>query len=66
MGAMVSSSMPLVDRDVVVIRVLDHRHAADRCVEGFRDERHRPRLILCTKASKSDTSKATMAPYLLS
>lgn len=30
--------VPLVDRDVIPVLVLDHRHAADRCVEGFRNE----------------------------
>jgi len=49
MGAMVSSRVPLVDRDVAVIRVLDHRHAADRDVEYFRDERHSPFLHLVHK-----------------
>ena len=41
--------VPLVDRDVVVDRIFDHRYAADRRVERFRDERHGPLLHLLHK-----------------
>ena len=43
------SRVPPVDRDVVVVRILDHCHAADRRVEHVRDERHGPLLHLLHK-----------------
>lgn len=43
------SRVPLVNRDVVVVLILDHRHTADRCVERFHDERHGPLLHLVEK-----------------
>ena len=49
---------------MVVVRIFDHRHAADRRVERFRDERHGPLLHLLHKGMRSDTSKATIAPFV--
>lgn len=46
MGRAFSSLMPFVDGDVIAVRIFDHRHAADRRVEGFHDERHGPLLHL--------------------
>ena len=49
MGAMASSSVALVDRNVIPVRIFDHRHSTDGRVERFCDERHGPLLHLLHK-----------------
>ena len=40
------SRVPLVNRNVIPVRILDHRHPAGGRVERFRDKRHSPLLHL--------------------
>ncbi len=46
------SAFPLVDRDVIPVWVLDHRHPADRRIEKFRDKRHGSLFHLMSKGLK--------------